>query len=95
MSVTVLDKNNNPMPVGVYNNVKVRMLDTDNREVDTSGFVIGSRDSSRGRILIGWPDYVIFNRPGEYVMQLVLETNDGKTDFTTERTIVVKSLGGK
>ena len=93
LSITVKDSYGRPVDCRVYTNVYVRMLDSNNNEVDLTGSTLNTGGAASGRFSFDWPnDRSLFAESGEYVMQLILENSEAK-DITTAHTIKVRSLG--
>jgi hypothetical protein len=94
MTITVLDEDTGlPADLSGFIDVKMVMLDSDNREIPLDG-VTTIANGEAGRVVFGWPtDRSIFTKPGEYVFQLVFSTPSA-TVKTNAQNILVKKLGG-
>lgn len=94
LAIDVRDSEGNRTNLSTATSFRVRILDSDNNEVDTTGSVLTTTGASEGRFVFRWPtDRSLFNKPGEYVLQL--EINGlGFKDYTTVHTIRVRKLGG-
>jgi hypothetical protein len=69
------------------------MLGSDNEEVDLTGATLNRAGAASGRFVFEWPrTRSLFNKTGDYVLQLVLATSGAK-DMTTVHTIRVNELG--
>jgi hypothetical protein len=91
--IAVHDSDGNPLDSRAYTNVYLRMLGSDNEEVDLTGSYLNTGGAAFGRFVFEWPqDRSLFTEPGEYVMQLVLENATAK-DITNTHTIRVNELG--
>lgn len=85
------DEYGNPIGgAGLYD-VRVRMLDTDNREVDLKGSQL-IYDNSEYATFIFPEDRTLFPKHGDYLIQLEVG-RDGRTQFTSAHTIRVQKLG--
>lgn len=76
---------------GIYN-ITVRMLDTDNREVDLRGSQLITSTNSAYATFIFPPDRTLFPKHGDYLIQLGVES-EGRMQWTTPHTIRVQRLG--
>ena len=76
---------------GIYN-VKVKMLDTDNREVDLKGAQVITAVDSPYATFIFPEDRTLFPRHGDYLIQLGVESG-GRVQWTSPHTIRVQRLG--
>lgn len=93
LTLTVKDSYGRNVNLTPYTDISVRMLGSDNEEVDLSGSNVNTGGSSSGRIIFEWPrDRSLFTKSGDYVLQLVLKTANAK-DMTTAHTIRVRQLG--
>jgi hypothetical protein len=90
--ISVLSPRGNPYNLRDYTEVRLRMLDGRNREVDLSGGSYNLNDLDLGRIVFTWPPKTVFKTPGDYVLQVEL-ANDVSRDFTTVATLQVRELG--
>ena len=99
MVITVLDQDTGlPANIAPYNEARMRMLDSKNREVDLGNGEAIISNGSTGRVVFRWPtDKSLFERPGEYVFQIELAGGMGNSVIakTTVEHIIVKRLGGK
>lgn len=94
MSIEVVDNDGVPVNLSSYTSLQAVMLDPQNNEVDLTGGTLGAAPGV-GRLYYRLPENrSVFDRPGEYVLQLRL-ANETAVDFTSEFTIRVKSLGGR
>jgi hypothetical protein len=93
LSMTVKDSYGRNLNCSVYTDISVRMLDSDNREVDLTGAVLNRGGAASGRFVFEWPrNRSLFTKRGDYVLQLVLKTSNA-VDMTTAHTIRVRELG--
>lgn len=91
--IAVHDSDGNPVDCRPYTNAYLRMLGSDNEEVDLSGSVLNVGGAVYGRFVFEWPrDRSLFTKAGEYVLHLVLENATAK-DITNTHTIRVNELG--
>lgn len=72
--------------------IKVRMLDTDNREVDLRGSQLLTSLNSAYATFIFPTDRTLFPKHGDYLVQLSVEAN-GRKQWTSPHTIRVNRLG--
>lgn len=78
-----------------YTDFGVILLGSDNEVIDTTGAVLNTSKAAQGKFVFRWPEgKSLFDKEGEYLLQLVL-TGGGYKDFTTEHHIKVRRLGGK
>lgn len=93
LSLTVKDSYGRNVNCNAYTDISVRMLDSDNNEVDLTGSVLNRGGAASGRFIFEWPrDKSLFTKRGDYVLQLVLQTANAK-DMTTSHTLRVRELG--
>jgi hypothetical protein len=93
LSLTVKDSYGRNLNCSVYTDISVRMLGSDNEEVDLTGSNLNRAGAASGRFVFEWPtDRSLFTQRGDYVLQLILETATAK-DITTAHTIRVRELG--
>lgn len=96
LEINLVDSGNNPMPLTAFSNIGVRLLGSDNEEVDVTGFVVTQTGPSLGILALRWPtDRSLFNKPGEYLLQLQLDGTSGTKEFTDAHLIRVRKFGGK
>lgn len=95
LEIALVDSDNNAMALTGYT-IGVRMLGSDNEEVDMTGVVVNQTGPLLGYLAVRWPtDRSLFNKPGEYLLQLVLNGTSGTKEFTDTHTIRVRKFGGK
>lgn len=95
IAIDVRDSSGRTVNLSSYSGYRVLLLGSDNEEIDLNGSVLTTSGAQNGRFVFRWPKgRSVFNRPGEYLLQLEL-TGDGVKDFTTEHTIRVRRRGGK
>lgn len=82
---------NNVTGFDVYS-VKVRMLDSDNREVDLKGAQTIVLPNSPYITFTFPEDRTVFPKHGDYLLQLEIEV-DGRRQSTNTHTIRVQKLG--
>lgn len=94
LTLTVKDAYGRNLNLNIYTDISVRMLGSDNEEVDLTGLNVNRGGSSQGKVILEWPrNRSLFTKAGEYVLQLVLRTADGAMDMTTAQTLRVRELG--
>lgn len=93
LSIVVKDSYGRAMNLNDYTDISVRMLGSDNEEVDLTGSVLNTSGKSAGRFIFEWPkSKSLFTKRGDYVLQLILKTATAK-DMTTSHTLRVRELG--
>jgi hypothetical protein len=94
IAITVRDSNGRETNLSSYTYFKVRVVGSDNEEVDVSDGTLITAGAGTGRFVFRFPNgRSVFNKPGEYLMQLEFGGN-GVRDFTDVHTIRVHRLGG-
>lgn len=94
LTINVLDGLGRPLNCTVYTDVRVRMLGSNNEEIDLSGSVLNRAGAASGRFIFEWPrDRSLFTESGDYVLQLLLGSVNA-VDITSEHTMRVHELGG-
>lgn len=80
--------------LSAYTDFNVKMVGSDNEEIDLSGATLSTAGAGTGRFVFRFPtDRSVFNKTGDYLMQLEL-VGPGSRDYTTVHTIKVRRLGG-
>jgi hypothetical protein len=93
LSISVKDSAGRPLNCTNYTDVSVKMLGSDNDEIDLSGATLNRAGAATGRFVLEWPrDRSLFEKTGDYVLQLVLANGSAK-DMTTVHTMRVSELG--
>jgi hypothetical protein len=83
------------MDLSSYSDFKVRLIDSDNRDVDITGAVLLTAGANEGHFVFRWPtDRSLFEKTGDYLLQMEIDGTSGTKDFTTAHTIRVRRLGG-
>lgn len=94
ITIGVRDQRGNPLDLTPYPNVRVRMVGSNNEDVDLTGSTTAVMDRRGGRVIFVFPkDRSLFTRTGEYVLDLEL-SGEGVRDYTTYKGIKVTKLGG-
>lgn len=94
LAIDVRDSQGQVIDLSAYNDFKVRVLGSDNEEVDLAGSFLTTSGAAQGRFVFRWPvGRSVFTKTGEYVLQMELG-GTGVKDFTTVHTIKVRRLGG-
>lgn len=76
-----------------YDRVYARMVGSDNEVVDLTGATVEDIGAVNGYFQFVWPvDRSLFNKSGDFVLQLVLETEHSR-DITSTHTLRVRELG--
>lgn len=95
ISLTVRDSYGRVRNLSTYTGFNVILLGSDNEVIDTTGSTLLTSGASNGRFVFRWPtDRSLFNKTGEYLLQLEILGSEGTKDYTTEHTIKVRRLGG-
>jgi hypothetical protein len=93
LSISVKDSAGRALNCSGYTDISVRMLGSDNEEVNLTGANLNRAGAASGRFVLDWPKgRSLFTKSGEYVLQLILSVNGAK-DMTTAHTIRVNDLG--
>jgi hypothetical protein len=96
IAIDVKDSDGFAMNLASYVAYKVVLVGSDNEVIDTTGSVLLTSGAVDGRFVFQWPkDRSLFNKPGEYLLQMEIDGLNGSKDFTTEHHIRVRKLGGK
>ena len=95
LSIQVRDDRNTSVDLSSYTSFRLRMLDSDNSEVDLTGSDLDTSNAYNGRLIFAFPtDRSLFTKYGDYVAQLEM-SGAGKKDFTSTFILKVKKLGRK
>lgn len=78
----------------MYDKVEVQVIGTDNEIVDMSNAELIVAAAEIGEFRLRWPRPSIFNKSGEYLLQLVLTTTAGYRDVTSVAEIRVRDPRG-
>lgn len=93
LTLSVKDAYGRPIDLRVYTDVSVKMLGSNNEEINLEGSSLNTGGASQGRYVFEWPrDRSLFTKTGDYVLQLVLQTATA-IDKTSAHTIRVRELG--
>lgn len=93
LGITIRDSRGRTLDISGYTDITVRILDSDNEEVDTTGGILNLGGVTVGRIMFKWPtDRTLFEKIGTYLLEVILSDGVHK-DITTEHSIQVTSLG--
>lgn len=96
LPIEIVDSENNPMALNVFSGFKVKLLGSDNEEVDVTGVALNMTGTLSGVLTLRWPtDRSLFTKPGEYLLRLELNGSNGTKEFTDAHTIRVREFGGK
>lgn len=78
-----------------YDNIKARMIGSNNEEIDLTGSTLVTTLANEGKLTFRWPTTrSLFNYVGDYLLQIELKGTD-RRDFTSTHTIRVREFGGK
>lgn len=95
LAIKVNDTFGRPADLSFYDDYKVRLVGSDNEEVELGNAELQTAGSRQGRFVFVWPtDRSLFSKPGDYLLQLEFN-GDGHRDFTTVHSIRVREIGGK
>jgi len=93
LSIQVKDQSGNDANLSGYTTIDVKMVGSNNEEIDLAGSTVISTNKNIGKIQFVWPtDRSLFEDIGDYVLQLQLG-GTGKLDFTSTHTLKVRELG--
>lgn len=93
VSIRVNDAFGRPADLSFYDEYKVRLIGSDDEEVDLGNGVLQVTGARSGRFVYAWPtDVTPFEKPGDYLLQLEM-SGDGHKDFTTTQPIKVTQVG--
>ena len=93
LSIQVKDQSGNDANLSGYTTIDVKMVGSNNEEIDLAGSTVISTNKNIGKIQFVWPTArSLFEETGDYVLQLKLG-GTGKLDFTSTHTIRVRELG--
>ena len=93
LSILVKNEDGSNADLGEYSTITVKLIGSNNEEVDLTGAQVVSTNKVLGQIGFIWPTTrSLFDKDGDYVLQLSL-AGTGKLDFTTTHTIRVRELG--
>lgn len=95
LAIDVRDSDGRPVNLAGYTGYNVRVLGSDNEDIDLIGSTLNVSQAGTGRFVFRWPsDRSLFDKHGEYLLQMEF-TSPTARDFTTEHTIRVRKFGGK
>jgi hypothetical protein len=86
-------KSGEVMGLGGFTTARVILLDPQNKSVEIPADHVAITNADQGIVTFLWPQESLFTRPGRYVMQVELSSNNNQRR-TTEQVILVKELGG-
>lgn len=93
LTISVKDSLGRGLNASGYDRVYARMVGSDNEEVDLTGSQLNDIGSLNGYFQFVFPsDRSLFTKAGDYVLQLVLETDKAR-DITSAHTLRVRALG--
>lgn len=96
IAIDVRDSNGYAVNLSSYEDFNVKIVGSDNEDIDVTGSTLLTSGAADGRFVFRWPtDRSLFEKTGEYLLQLEIEGASGTRDFTTAHTIRVRRLGGK
>ena len=96
LEIEVLDSDNNEVALNAYSTIRARMLGSDNEEIRVDDIVFNRIGTTGGILTLRWPrNRSLFNKSGEYLLQLELNGANGTKEFTDAHTIRVREFGGK
>ena len=94
LSIDVRDSSGRAADLSIYTDYNVKMLGSDNEEIDLTGSQLYTGEAGVGHFVFFWPtERSLFTKTGVYVLQLEF-VGAGKRDFTTTHNIRVHRLGG-
>lgn len=94
IALNVVDSGGREMNLSSYTQFNVKMIGSDNEEIDLSGSLLETAGAPQGRFVFRWPTTrSVFDKTGEYVLQLELIGSNAR-DYTSAHFIKVRRLGG-
>jgi hypothetical protein len=95
LAIDVRDSEGRVLNLSGYTTYTVKMLGSDNEDIDLTGSDLATAGAFQGKFVFRFPtDRSVFDKAGDYVLQLELSSPTAK-DYTTEHHIIVRKLGGK
>lgn len=93
LSIVVRDSLGRDLDLSGYTTYSVRIVGSNNEEVDLTGSQLQTAGAKTGRFVFVWPTTKsLFDEPGEYLLQLQMSDSTSR-DFTTTWPIKVRELG--
>lgn len=89
ISINLLDGDGNPKDCNAYTFFDVRLIGSDNEFIDLRGGQITPVNLDEGTFIFSWPPRVIFDKEGDYLLQMLLYSGSG-LDMTSLHTIRVR-----
>lgn len=86
----VVNQRGEEIDLSRYNDISLIMIGADNRRKQLNGTL--TVNQSKNRVLYNWESTSLFDKPGDYIVQLELEGDDFK-DYSSPVTFVVRELG--
>lgn len=94
LSIDVRDSSGRAADLSIYTDYKVKIVGSDNEELDLTGYDLYTGEAAVGHFVFFWPTQEsLFKKSGDYLLQLEF-VGAGKRDFTTAHHIRVHRLGG-
>ena len=91
--INVKDEEGRDYDLTTYTTIEVVILGTDNEVLDLTGSTLDTGGAPGGRVIFVWPtDRSLFEKTGDYVLQLVL-SGTGRKDITSVHNIKVRQIG--
>lgn len=95
IAISVYNSNGRPKNLSGYTDFNVLLLGSDNEELETTGSILLTSGAVDGRFVFRWPtDRSLFEKAGEYLLQLEILGANGTKDYTTTHSIRVRRRGG-
>lgn len=96
LEIEILDGDNNEVVLSTFSTIKARLLGSDNEEINVTDIVVNRTGTNSSVVTLRWPtNRSLFNKAGEYLLQLELDGSNGTKEFTDAHTIRVRKFGGK
>jgi hypothetical protein len=93
LAITINDSLGRAVDCSIYDEFVVKMLDSDNNNIDLTGSALQTGGLRNGRFVFVWPtDRSLFTKTGDYVLEMQF-LRPGAKDITTSHTIRVRDLG--
>lgn len=95
LAIDVRDSFGNIMNLSAYTQFNVKMVGSDNEDIDLTGSTLTTSGAATGRFVFRFPtDRSVFTEAGEYLLQMEIVGANGTRDYTTTHHIRVHRLGG-
>lgn len=90
LAMDVINQRGNSIDLSKYSEINLIMLGADNRRKKLQGNL--TVNANTAQVIYNWAGQSLFDRPGEYLIQLELIGN-GAVDYSSPQTFIVRQLG--